>query len=55
MSMTVQSDELYAITTEQAEKNVRNLQRRLVKVATVRDVRLVRKLIRLMLYPYAIP
>lgn len=36
MAMAVQSARIYAIATEQAEKNVRNLQRRLVKAATVR-------------------
>ncbi|MFU0826442.1 MAG: Reverse transcriptase domain-containing protein [Lachnoclostridium sp.] len=51
--MAVQSAELYAITTKQAEKNVRNLQRRLVKAATVRDTKLVKKLIRLMLHSYS--
>lgn len=53
MSMAVQSNKLYAITTEQAEMNVRNLQRRLVKAAMVRDNKLVKKLIRLMLHSYS--
>lgn len=39
-SLWLQRDNLYTITTEQAERNVRNLQRRLVKAATVRDNKL---------------
>lgn len=51
--MAVKRDNLYAIPTEQAYANVRNLQRRLVKAAAARDNRRAKQIIRLMLHSYS--
>lgn len=46
-------DNLYAIPTEQAHLNVRNLQRRLVKAAAARDNKKLKQIMRLMLHSYS--
>lgn len=46
-------DNLYAIPTEQAHLNVRNLQRRLIKAAAARDNKKLKQIMRLMLHSYS--
>ncbi|ATW25806.1 reverse transcriptase domain-containing protein [Candidatus Formimonas warabiya] len=46
-------DNLYAIPTEQAHLNVRNLQRRLVKAAAAREGKRINQIMRLMLHSYS--